>query len=99
MLPAVDGTDALTQFMRTEKISLVITDLDMPNLAGSTLVEIVRRLNPAVKVIAMSGIDTAPAEALRPEARADAFLLKPFTAQEILSLTHEVLNLRAAPAI
>jgi PAS domain S-box-containing protein len=92
VLSAVDGTDALTQFMRIEKISLVITDLDMPNLAGSTLVEIVRRLNPAVKVIAMSGIAAAPAEVLRLEARPDAFLLKPFTAQEILSLAHEVLN-------
>ena len=54
---ARDGTEAVTLFAaRSKEIPLVITDLNMPNLAGPALAGIVRRFNPAVKIIAMSGV-------------------------------------------
>jgi PAS domain S-box-containing protein len=92
VLLAVDGADALAHIRGNPEIALVITDLDMPILAGSAFMEIVRRLRPAVRILAMSGIDEAAAAPSRLQTLADGFLLKPFTAQKILSLTHSLLN-------
>lgn len=92
VLLAADGTDALEKFIRTPGIAVVVTDLDMPGLAGSALAGIVRRLNPAVKILAMSGLDAAPTDPFQPRQFADAFLLKPFTAEQILTLTHHLLH-------
>jgi len=92
VLLAVDGNDALAQFVRHPEIGLVITDLDMPTLAGSALAANIWQLRPKMKILAMSGLKAASGDPLRPENFAEAFLLKPFTAQQLLVLTHQLLH-------
>jgi len=92
VLLAVDGRDALAQFRRHPEIGLVITDLDMPTLDGSALAGNIRQLKPTMKILAMSGLKAASADPLQPENFEEAFLLKPFTAQELLVLTHQLLH-------
>jgi len=92
VLLAVDGKDALAQFTRHPEIKLVITDLDMPTLTGSALAGNIRQLKPAMKILAMSGLKAASTDLLPPANFAEAFLLKPFTAQELLVLTHRQLH-------
>ena len=92
VLLAVDGNDAMAQFRSHQEIGLVITDLDMPTLAGSALAGNIWQLEPTMKILAMSGLKAASADPLRPENFAEAFLLKPFTAQELLVLTHQMLH-------
>ena len=49
-----NGKEALNLY-DPQAISLVVTDLIMPDMEGVELIVALRKVNPAVKVIAMSG--------------------------------------------
>lgn len=51
---ARNGREALVAYNPTT-FSLVITDLIMPDMEGVELIAALRKVNPAVKIIAMSG--------------------------------------------
>jgi PAS domain S-box-containing protein len=92
VLAASDGREALEIFSRRrDEVRLVVTDLDMPGMSGFALAEAVRQLNPAVRVMAMSGVETHPK--LGPAI--DAFILKPFTVEQILGLAGRLLQEKA----
>lgn len=93
VLTAADGAEAIALFApRCKEIPLVITDLSMPNLDGAALAGVVQRLNPAVKIIAVSG-HSAGSDGKPPASQfTDAFLLKPFRAEVLLTTVHELLR-------
>lgn len=98
VLAARDGTEAVTLFAaRSKEIPLVITDLNMPNLAGPALAGIVRRFNPAVKIIAMSGVPFDDEGARSDTPLIDAFIAKPFTIESLLFAVHKQLQPPARP--
>jgi two-component system, cell cycle sensor histidine kinase and response regulator CckA len=94
VLSARDGIEAVAMFApRSDEIRLVVTDIQMPNLDGVALAAIIRRLNPAAKLIAASGIDDRPAAGAHPLAQlADAVLPKPFKAEALLHCIHRLLH-------
>ncbi len=99
VLPAVDGAEAVTLLApRAQEVRVVVTDLQMPHLDGVSLASVVRRLNPEIQLIVMSGMDTHRAsEAVR--SFAGAFLAKPFKAEDLLGAVHRLLQpAAAAPA-
>ena len=55
----------------------------MPSLDSSTLFQTLRRINPAVNIILMSGSASA-AEELKIDESEDTFLLKPFSTESLL---------------
>jgi two-component system cell cycle sensor histidine kinase/response regulator CckA len=92
---AADGAEAAAVFaQRAAEIRLVITDLQMPNLDGVTLSRAIRRINPAIKVLLISGMATGVAG--RPDPRteefSDAFLPKPFKPEALRAKVHELLR-------
>ncbi len=93
VLTAADGVQALALFADAgSEIDAVLTDILMPALGGDVLIDVVRRLDPAVKVIAMSGLahDTrGPANAA--SARVP-FLHKPYTAEQLLDALAKLLR-------
>jgi two-component system, cell cycle sensor histidine kinase and response regulator CckA len=92
---AADGAEAVMVFaQRAAEIRLVITDLHMPNLDGAMLARALRRLNPAVKVLVVSGLSSSLGNrpAYKPEEFADAFLQKPFKPEALLAKVHELLS-------
>lgn len=96
VLAAKDGTEALALLApRNLEVRALVTDLDMPNLDGTTLVKIVRTLNPAIRILAVSGSAEA-GQMRRPPPEAGRFLAKPFTADALLQAVHELLH--AVPA-
>lgn len=96
VLTAADGAEAIALFApRCKEIPLVITDLSMPKLDGAALAGVVQRLNPAVKIIAVSGHHPASGGDARAPSFTDAFLVKPFRAEALLTTVHELL--RAPP--
>ena len=93
VLSAVDGIEAISILaQQVGEIDLVVTDMVMPRLGGQGLIDVVRRLNPGVKVLGMSGgeQDMAVAEGTSPQA--EAFLMKPFTSEALLTEIHRVLH-------
>jgi len=91
---AGDGSTALG-LCRQHSFDLVITDLIMPGKEGlETIIEL-RRLEPELKIIAMSGGGRMNPEDYLPMARhlgADATLTKPFTAEKIQSVVAGLLD-------
>lgn len=79
------GIDALVQHAgRIHEVALVITDLDMPGLGGAAFASAVRHLNPATKILFISGAPDAsgiPPASLGP---GTAFLPKPFSTEALL---------------
>lgn len=80
-----NGRHALDQY-QTEPADLVITDLIMPELDGLEMIQQLRRINPSVRVLAISGGGRVDAEEYLSVARkfgAVEVLSKPFTGQEL----------------
>jgi len=88
VLTANSGRKALDLLTaKNTKVDLVITDLVMPAMSGRELVEQVRRLDPAMRILCTSGY-VWPAG----QEQEAAFLKKPFTSQELLLKVKQSLN-------
>src|SRR5690606_32403702 len=79
---AKDGEAALAQLKAADdRVDLVLTDLAMPGMGGERLVALLRRRNPALRIIVMSGRDLETSGS----PSASGFLRKPFTGEELLA--------------
>lgn len=93
VITAVDGIDAIALYTQHQsEICAILMDLMMPGMDGLTATKTLRRLNPAVKVIIMSGLKSNDKIASAFEAGAKRFLLKPYTTEELLTTLHETLD-------
>lgn len=92
-LQAVDGTDALAVYSQHAKnIAAVLTDLAMPYMDGAALARALKKIDPNVTVIAMSGLTTEETEAELRELKVTAFLPKPYSAKTLLKTVSEALS-------
>ncbi|MBW7896655.1 MAG: PAS domain-containing protein [Opitutaceae bacterium] len=90
-LVAEDGAQAIRLYaVQRDEIAVVLTDMMMPVMDGAALIKELRRINPAVRIVATSGIQSN--EAAATEAGVKHFLTKPFTAAALLSLLRRVLD-------
>ena len=86
---ASDGVEAIALYEREwEQITVVLLDMMMPNLHTPYIIRALQRINPAVKVVAMSG--TSANESIVERYALGAFLTKPFTTTAML---HTLANL------
>lgn len=90
---AKDGVEALTLIEQNRrKYSLVLTDMMMPNMDGSSLIRTLERLTPDIKIIAVSGItDQDSLERLK-KSRIEAFIPKPIQTDGLLKMLDSVLH-------
>lgn len=89
---AADGNEALALAAR-EPIDLVLTDVIMPGMVGPDLVEILRRDQPELKVIFMSGYShKVLASATLQESEHSAFVEKPFAARRLREVVRSLLD-------
>jgi DNA-binding NtrC family response regulator len=95
VLEAAQGIQALEVLGRNGKpIDLVLTDVVMPQMSGSVLVERLRQDHPAMKVIFMSGFTGANNAAIHKslEMPGVAFLQKPFRLNALIAQVEELLQ-------
>ena len=89
VIEATDGVDALKK-LSSEKIDLILADINMPVMDGLKLVSLVRG-NPTYKDIPIIIITTEGAEEDRKRALAigaNAYLPKPIQTQELIKLVN-----------
>jgi len=93
VLTASDGAEAVAIYAKqSQQIAVVVTDMMMPVMDGSAVIQVLTRINPSVKIIAASGINSGDTIANGSGAGARHFLLKPYTAETLVKLVHEVLH-------
>jgi CheY-like chemotaxis protein len=92
VVTAVDGTDALAVYAeRRDKVAAVLTDLAMPYMDGTALIRALRKLDPDLKIVAMSGLMNEDQAAELKTLNVNAFLSKPYTAETLLNTLATVL--------
>lgn len=92
VLEAVDGKDALTK-CNGEKIHLVISDVNMPNMDGITFVTELKKL-PAYRFTPVIMLTTEGAEEKKQAGRAagaKAWVIKPFKAEQMLEAVNKLI--------
>jgi two-component system, cell cycle sensor histidine kinase and response regulator CckA len=83
---ANDGIEAIALYAEHKhRIKVILLDLMMPALDSISTIHTLRKLNPDVKIIAMSGLATNEAIARATNVGVESFLAKPFKAQELLT--------------
>jgi signal transduction histidine kinase len=92
VLTANGGQKALDILAQKDSsVDLVITDLVMPAMSGRELVEHIRRLSPATRIICTSGYVWPAGQETN-----GAYLQKPFTSQELLFKVKQALRQEAS---
>ncbi|CAG0959781.1 MAG: PAS domain S-box protein [Candidatus Methanoperedens sp.] len=92
VLTANDGAEAAALYAQNmDKIKVILMDMMMPVMDGQASIRVIRRINPEVKIIAVSGL-TEKDRLLKVADLANAFLPKPYTAEKLLKTIHEVLS-------
>jgi len=95
VLTATDGIEAIALYAQhKDEISVVLMDMIMPGMDGPTTIRTLQKINPLVKIIAVSGLASSDKVSLAMSAGVKAFLSKPYTAQELLKTLNGVLNTR-----
>ena len=83
---ARNGAEAAKVFARHgAAIDLVVTDLQMPHVDGTELIETLRERRRGLKVLCISGTAQPPQDV-------DAFIKKPFSREEFLAQVRAVLT-------
>ncbi|MDP1570094.1 MAG: ATP-binding protein [Vicinamibacterales bacterium] len=80
-----------------DEIVAVITDMMMPGMDGVATMGALRRIDPAVRLIAATGLPEEARLARARDAGAAAVVAKPFTTATLLRALHEALTSAAAP--
>ncbi len=92
VLEAGNGVEAIEVFDRGDTVDLVVSDVVMPEMDGPTLLKELRRRNPNVKVIFVSGYaEEAFSKNLSSQEQYE-FLAKPFTLKQLVSKVKETMT-------
>lgn len=93
VITANDGADGLALYVQNKlEIKTVIVDMAMPIMNGRATIQALRKINPDIKIIAISGgqHEENHVEAAR-RVNANTFLFKPFTTETLLKTLKKVL--------
>ncbi|ALF55337.1 histidine kinase [Nostoc piscinale CENA21] len=84
-ITASDGIEAIALYAEhRDEISLVLTDMLMPSMDGLTTIRTLQKINPEVKIIAISGLISSDKVNAAYDMGIKAFLSKPYTANQLL---------------
>ena len=92
-----DGIEAVATYVREQaKIAVVLMNMMMPGMDGATAILTLQKINPEVKIIALSGHNfTSKVVGDRPLARnlnINSFLAKPYTTQALLQTIRDAID-------
>ena len=91
-LLASDGHEAVSLYAaHLSAIDVVLTDMMMPVMDGPATIRLLMEINPAVKIIAASGITANRDIAVKAGAGVKNFLTKPYTAETLLKCLKQTL--------
>lgn len=87
----VDAESCLTELRRI-KCDMVITDVNMPDMDGISLMKRIRELRPQMPILIITGYGDVPMAAKAFKAGAVDFIEKPLTEESLLPAVREALD-------
>jgi PAS domain S-box-containing protein len=89
---AADGAEAVAIYaVRASEIAVVLTDMMMPVMDGASTIRVLRKINPAVRVIGASGLAANSQLTQTASLGVKHFLPKPYTAETLLKTLKQIL--------
>jgi two-component system cell cycle sensor histidine kinase/response regulator CckA len=85
VLEASNGVEAIEVLEKQGSVDLVVSDVVMPEMDGPTLLKELRRRDPSVKIIFVSGYAEEAFSKNLPSQEQYAFLAKPFTLKQLVA--------------
>ncbi|MCE0499797.1 MAG: PAS domain S-box protein [Methylacidiphilales bacterium] len=93
ILTAINGAEAVAIYAQhRDQIAVVLTDMKMPVMDGLATIHALRRINPAVKIVAMSGLTENGGAGKVSGAGVKHFLTKPCTSEILLKTMRAILD-------
>jgi two-component system cell cycle sensor histidine kinase/response regulator CckA len=93
VLEAGNGVEAIEMLeQHSGEIDLVVSDVVMPEMDGPTLLREMRKRNPDLKIVFVSGYAEDAFEKNLPEGGQFAFLAKPFTLKQLSAIVKETIT-------
>lgn len=91
VLTVCNGIEAVEMYAKhQQEINLVLLDMMMPEMDGETTIRMLHKINPQVKIIAISGLVLNPKIADEYGRSVKAFMSKPCTGKELLQTINQV---------
>ncbi|MCI4626230.1 MAG: response regulator [Candidatus Magnetoovum sp. WYHC-5] len=93
VVEAVDGKDALAK-LKGAQVNMVITDLNMPNMDGISLIKAIRS-DAALKFLPIVMLTTESQDTKKKEGKsagATGWIVKPFKPDQLLAVVKKVLG-------
>lgn len=91
VLTANDGIEAISLCAQYKhKIAVALVDMMMPSMDGLTTIQTLKKIDPQIKAIAISGF--VPDDRLREASCIENFITKPYTIPELLQALQAVLG-------
>ena len=98
VIEAAEGADGITQYVAHQKeVQMVVTDLAMPVMDGPAFIRVLRRLNPQVRIIAMTGYQSKSSLPADLGVPGENNLSKPFHGPMLLQTMRRLLHPEAPP--
>jgi len=91
VIEASNGVEAIEVIEHEGPVDLVVSDVVMPEMDGPTLLKELRRRDPKVKIIFVSGYAEEAFAKNLPEDEQYAFLAKPFTLKQLVAEVKQTL--------
>jgi len=93
VLTARDGAEGVAVYAQhRHEIAVVLTDMMMPVMSGAATIHALKKIDPAVKILAASGLNANGETAKVSEAIAKRFLTKPYTTGTLLKAIRAILD-------
>lgn len=90
---AADGAEAVAAYAnRRDEIAVVLTDMMMPVMGGQATIQVLKKMNPTVRIIAASGLNVNGQPDMAEQDDIKHILPKPFSAEVLLKALHQVLH-------
>ncbi len=89
---ARNGAEALALYrQRSREISVVVTDLMMPVMDGAALIKELRKIEPQVKIICVSGLGSKAKLPDITQLNPHAYLAKPYSTEKLLTTVFDTI--------
>lgn len=94
VIPARSGNEAIELFQERDDIDLVLLDMIMPGMSGAETFDVLRSINPEIKVILLTGysLDGQASKILKNGC--NGFIQKPFRISNLSQMIRKVLGKR-----
>jgi len=93
VMVAHDGTEGLATYKKhKDKIDLILTDSNMPYLGGEKLIQLLKDVNPKVKIFITTGSAETPEHLQHLHPPIIGYLKKPYSTHTLLKQLHEILK-------